>query len=154
MTENTLPPISDAMTSADINAYRMSFNAQAGRNCSFLFIFRDADGAASPHIGVSFYGAGAVLGQSIGWFASWPDAIHACSKFVADRDVARTEREIRRMALEIINMTHKGGEQLTKAVLLSQGFTPNDVDDFSDQAITLANAMANAGPFTIGGMDG
>lgn len=152
MTENPLPPVYDEMTSADINTHRMKLNAQAGRNCSFLFLFRDSDGPASPHLGVSFYGAGAVLGQSIGWFSSWPDAFQACHNFLVERSITRTAQDIRRMALELIALTHKGGP-VTEAALLAQGFTPRDVDDFGAQAITLANSMANAGPFVIGGMD-
>ena len=142
-----LPPLSDAMTAADLRACERVIAALIG-------------GGAETHISVSCGQHGPAYatvqphpwpnetGRWSGFFPTWPEAIRAACAYAATHAPVQRNANIRRMALAVISLTDERGT-CTEAALIRQGFTAGQVADLHEAACERAGLMCHGVPFVV-----
>lgn len=147
----TLPPLTEAMTAADLNRHLVALREAVG-------------GVAEVYGSIGRYGANGAACLSIyplGLLNSskashcfeadtWPEAFAAARAWIANHATVHRDNRIRAMALAIIGLTDQHGS-CTRAMLTRREFSGAEVDDLKDAACVRASEMSANAPFSVEG---
>ena len=140
----TLPPLSDAMTAADLAAHRDDLRCRLGERAHVSVAPDGWSGAAR----VSLYEDGMCRDGHTICAPTWPDAIERARAWIATRGVVRRDALIRRMALAIIDISDRDGLCCERA-LVRAGFSAVEVAQHGADACARADEMCGGKPFAI-----
>lgn len=138
--------LTESATLKDIGAFMLAFNKAVGPKCD-VYASVNADGTCvfSAYLGGLTRSEEGVLRTDNK--ATWAEAsTDLLEKWEAQRANHRSVK-LRKMALEIIQITADQGECTDRALRLS--FSQSEIDTLGADAIALATEMAANGPFSI-----
>lgn len=80
--------------------------------------------------------------------ADWPELLAAARAKWDEHKVRHRAQAVRKMALEVIRITHELGA-CSEAALRGAKFCAADIAAYGEEACATANSMASNGPFSI-----
>jgi hypothetical protein len=145
-TIETLPPLADAMTQADVRAHLIALSEESRSIVSAVTNSARHDESLTIIIDV---GSGWRDNKHIRG-ATWPETITAARAWLATHATVHRDNRIRAMALAIIDLTDQHG-RCDRAMLTRREFSGAEIDDLKDAACKRASEMSANAPFVVEG---
>src|SRR6185437_1368393 len=150
MNTNTVAPLADAMTAADLRAECVRLGKMLGHKSRVGTMSGNEDREERPAT-VSIYPTGILGNGEFVFGATWPEAFAAAEAWIVSRATVHRDTMIRRMALAIIDLVDQH-TRCTMADLTRRDSSAAEVREFHEAACARAGEMAGAAPFCVEGV--
>ena len=144
-----LPPITDAMTAADLAAHCVRLQRALGPKSWVSFsVSHDNLGGKAPTMLLYPAGICNIAGSAHLNSPNFPALFAAAEAWIKDRSVVDREKSIRKLALAIIGITDEHGT-CTSRLLRGQGFAADEIAALHEAACERAGEMCLGAPFRV-----
>lgn len=142
----------EAMTAADVQAAlaRIAATLGGGAHVSIVLTAEVGGSLTRPYWNLSAnpHGICSRRDERIFKGATWPEVFEAAEEWAATYAPKRDEALIRRLALDIIDLTDEHG-RCTEALLCGRGHSRADIAAHHEAACQRASAMSGNAPFSV-----
>jgi len=146
-----LPPLTDAMTAADLAAHITALAQEAGADwrASTVFLSERGDYRDPNPASLKLEVPGRNWRDNPRFDApTWPEAFALARAWIATHATVNRDNRIRAMALAIIDLTDQFG-RCDRAMLTRRDFSGAEIDDLKDSACVRASEMSANSPFEV-----